>query len=309
LIVTEKLPDTCGIYKITNINNGKTYVGKTVNFRRRRNDYVSAFNKQNMKKINEYFLNALNKHGIENFIFEIVEECEVEETAERELFWIKKLKTTNQEKGYNLRMDSSTGMMVHKKTRDKIGRRIKQEFKNGIRSPEKVSKFFKEFWKNKDNVDRMTESLRETRSSFFVQKRRDGTVVNVWRNIHQLLGCNPHYKWQNIYAACNGNKKTHWGYVWEKRKEIPKEYEKYLRNDEYEGFVRYKDGERIYKNRKTKVYVVTDKDGNTRVLDWKNFKSEFPGGCSKFSKKKSDRIEIKGSIIKRFYTQEYEEQQ
>lgn len=305
MIVSEKLPDTCGIYKITNKVNGKVYVGKTTNFRKRRNCYVSDFNKQKIDKINQRFLNSMNKYGIENFNFEIIEECEKEETAERELFWIEKLETTNPEIGYNLRIDSSTGMITHQSTRDKISRRVKKEFEQGIRSPEKTSKFFTEFWKNKENVDRMIDSLIEKRSSFFIQKNRDGTIVNIWKNIHQLLSCNPYYKWQNIYAACNGSKEISYGFRWEKVKKIPKEYEIHVRNDEYKSYFKYKGGERLYRKTNKKTYVVTDKNNNVRVLDWNELKSEFPNAPSKFSRKKSNKIEIKGNTIERFRSDEY----
>jgi group I intron endonuclease len=44
----------------------------------------------------------MRKHGIENFTFEIIEECEDSKTDERERFWIAEFDCCNSEKGYNL---------------------------------------------------------------------------------------------------------------------------------------------------------------------------------------------------------------
>lgn len=82
------------IYKITNKVNGKSYIGQTrytVEFRWRQHQY---------KKDNSYFHNAIHKYGVENFIVETIEECNVEDLNSREIFYIAKYDTFNN--GYNL---------------------------------------------------------------------------------------------------------------------------------------------------------------------------------------------------------------
>jgi group I intron endonuclease len=76
------------IYKITNKINGKVYIGKTnytteKRFREHQNDYKKIRNEKRP------LYSAMNKYGIENFEIEELEKCEVEESEEREKYWIK----------------------------------------------------------------------------------------------------------------------------------------------------------------------------------------------------------------------------
>ena len=57
------------IYKITNLINGKIYVGKSKNPKVRWRQHKSHSKKRNTKL---YY--AMRKYGIENFIFEVLEE-------------------------------------------------------------------------------------------------------------------------------------------------------------------------------------------------------------------------------------------
>lgn len=82
------------IYKITNKVNGKSYIGQTrytVEFRWRQHQH---------KKDNTYFHNAIHKYGANNFIVEILEECDLKDLNSREIFYIAKYNTFK--KGYNL---------------------------------------------------------------------------------------------------------------------------------------------------------------------------------------------------------------
>lgn len=53
-----------------------------------------------MKKGTTALYKAMNKYGIDNFIFSILEECPVEKLDEREIFWISQLNSYL--KGYNM---------------------------------------------------------------------------------------------------------------------------------------------------------------------------------------------------------------
>jgi hypothetical protein len=44
----------------------------------------------------------MRKHGVENFIFEIIEECSDSTIDDRERFWISELDSMNSNKGYNI---------------------------------------------------------------------------------------------------------------------------------------------------------------------------------------------------------------
>lgn len=78
-----------GIYKITNIVNQKVYIGQAVDIQKRIKQHLNdAFNSK--RREYEYPLSrAIRKHGVENFINEVLETCDRSELNEKEIYWIK----------------------------------------------------------------------------------------------------------------------------------------------------------------------------------------------------------------------------
>lgn len=77
----------CGIYKITNLTNGKIYIGQSVNiYQRWRAEKSRSFNPTSIE-FNCAKARAFRKYGIKNFHFEIIEECKPEQLNEREIYW------------------------------------------------------------------------------------------------------------------------------------------------------------------------------------------------------------------------------
>lgn len=87
----------CGIYKITNIINGKCYIGQSVDIRKRWRAHLRVAN-------TDFNLlhRAFQKYGVENFTFEIIEYCARKELNEREKYWINYYDSHNPDKGYNM---------------------------------------------------------------------------------------------------------------------------------------------------------------------------------------------------------------
>ena len=70
-----------GIYKITN-PSGKVYIGQSIDIEKRFKRYNKLHCKQQYK-----LYNSLKKYGVENHIFEVIEECEINQLNNRERYW------------------------------------------------------------------------------------------------------------------------------------------------------------------------------------------------------------------------------
>lgn len=74
------------VYKITNTINGKIYIGQTENADpyKRFEEHLKEYKRPRCK--NRPLYSAMNECGVENFKFEVIEECE--DTKIREIYWI-----------------------------------------------------------------------------------------------------------------------------------------------------------------------------------------------------------------------------
>lgn len=87
------------IYCITNLINGKQYVGKTTSsVTKRFKEHCKDCKKREKEKRPLY--DAMNKYGIENFVAQELIECEIDELNSYEIMFIEKLNTFGKN-GYN----------------------------------------------------------------------------------------------------------------------------------------------------------------------------------------------------------------
>lgn len=91
--------DKGGIYKITNIDNNKVYIGKTTNFLSRWRTHTKRG--CGIERISGQLYDAMFEDGLEHYMFEVVEVCSKEEQAEKEKYWIEFYKSNQY--GYNQR--------------------------------------------------------------------------------------------------------------------------------------------------------------------------------------------------------------
>jgi group I intron endonuclease len=95
------------IYKITNQINGKIYVGKTTRERPeiRWSQHKDVARNVNGPRSQAHFYHALRKHGVENFVFTVIDEAHTEaELCAKEISWIGILESFDPAKGYNSTM-------------------------------------------------------------------------------------------------------------------------------------------------------------------------------------------------------------
>lgn len=101
IIIKEVIIISCGIYKITNIINGHSYIGLSKDIEKRWQNHIDHLNSK--KEFNKALYKAMRKYGLENFIIEILEECpeDNEILKERERYWISYYNTYNDREQYN----------------------------------------------------------------------------------------------------------------------------------------------------------------------------------------------------------------
>lgn len=239
-----------GIYSITNTINNKRYIGKSVNIKGRFWHHKNNLTKEeiNRKAVNRHLFNSVKRHGIDNFLFEILEcfiDFDENYSKERELYWMDFFNTCDRNFGYNLRRDSSTKMIVHEETRriisennmgsknpnygnywsDEQRARMSQVQKardhTSFYTPElraKLSKASKLIMSNPETRKKLSESVRKAKEKkyCFIQYTRKGEFIKRWETVREIIESNPNYKWQNIYSVCNGYKPTYMNCIWKK---------------------------------------------------------------------------------------------
>lgn len=83
---------SCGIYKIENLINHKVYIGQSKNIEVRWRAHRTAKDDYSIHQ-------AIQKYGVENFEFSIIEECEPDQLNEKEIYWINQYNSYTE--GYN----------------------------------------------------------------------------------------------------------------------------------------------------------------------------------------------------------------
>jgi len=101
--------------------NGKSYVGSSVNIKRRWYDHRSSLNRGAHE--NPHLQNSWNKYGAESFYFGVLEFVDNKRTLiSREQYWIDLLEVVNFDKGYNI--SPSAGSCLGVKHSDETRKRI-----------------------------------------------------------------------------------------------------------------------------------------------------------------------------------------
>lgn len=116
-----------GIYIIRNLTNNKVYIGSSNNivkrFKTHKDELIDSIHK------NPHLQQSVDKYGIDNFSFELLEECIIEDLLIRECYYVQIHESLDGSKGYNLvlpkRIDDSVSNLEY--------RTRLSEIKKGIR--------------------------------------------------------------------------------------------------------------------------------------------------------------------------------
>lgn len=89
-----------GIYKITNLINGKNYIGQSIHIEQRWLEHCRNSTKSLIGQ-------AIKKYGKENFSFQILEECNQNDLNKKESFYIQQYNSISPN-GYNIVLESES---------------------------------------------------------------------------------------------------------------------------------------------------------------------------------------------------------
>jgi len=241
-----------GIYKIHCKTTDKVYIGKTSNFTQRKYSHKYHLTREvrNPKTTNRYLYNAVQKYGWDNFKMSLIECFIYYDEAyarQREFYWMDHYQSYLSDKGYNLRRDSKTKMIVHPKTRKRLSylfsgernpnynnkwtekqkkalsRKKKQMFLTGElfvsdETRKKISIKSSELWKDNKKKRVMADKVSKSKTIYkFYQYDKEGNLIKIWSSVKEILDNNPSYKRHNIYSAASGAKPTIYGYIWKKK--------------------------------------------------------------------------------------------
>lgn len=101
-----------GIYCIRNKVNGKVYVGQAQYVARR--VYEHKYHLERNSDKSTALQRAVNKYGLGNFEFCVLEMCSLDVINDREIFWIGEMKSNDKHHGYNLSTGGESGLRGYK---------------------------------------------------------------------------------------------------------------------------------------------------------------------------------------------------
>lgn len=200
------------IYKITNCINGKCYIGQT---RRSLNERLNSHVRERKSRP---LYNAIRKYGWDNFQVDILEQCEVEDLNDKEIYWISR-KNCLYPNGYNL--TTGGNQYSHNQyTKNKISR-IRQGIKfssvhiENIRKSRLGTTIPEEQKRKMSNSHKGVVHSHETREKLKLSQphRREvgrfnseGILIQKFSSISEagkMLNCSP----GNVSECCNGKRK------------------------------------------------------------------------------------------------------
>jgi group I intron endonuclease len=193
--IVRKLSKTplCGVYQIENTINNKKYIGQSIDIERR-------WNQHRYGKGSIILRNAINKHGINNFEFTILESIPIgnrdkmiDELTLIEEKWLSKEKPFLRENGYNINKSAKVNIPIER--------------------PEGYGEMISKIKIDNNHCGKAT-----------VQYDLEGNLIKVWKSaaqIERVLG----FKAENISACCLRKNKSSKGFIWRFKWDLVSKYD------------------------------------------------------------------------------------
>lgn len=106
-----------GVYKITCLKNNLFYIGSSWNLYKRYKEHTNDLKKN--RHTNDHLGNSWNKYGEANFLFEIIEECEINNILEREQYYLDTLFPWKRGVGFN-HSPTAKSILGFKKSKESV---------------------------------------------------------------------------------------------------------------------------------------------------------------------------------------------
>ena len=204
-----------GIYKITSPTN-KIYIGQSRDIKRRWKYYYS-----NIITIKQHIKlhHSILKYGVKNHKFEVIEECNIEQLDEREIYWINYYDSIKQ--GLNIGLGGSGGNGVLNKGKKHTFitiNKMKQWWNMNKKSrPQEVIDKIKQTKRNNPRIttNEMILKYRETapNKKIVEQYSLDEIKLAEFNSINEAARQTNSSK-DGISFCCNGRQNTSNGFIW-----------------------------------------------------------------------------------------------
>jgi group I intron endonuclease len=204
-----------GIYKITS-PSGKIYIGQSTNINKRWKLHIGMYFSHGINKIKR----SLLKYGPENHIFEIIEECTLEQLNEREIYWINYYNSVKE--GLNISLGGEGGNMIEE-IKLKISKAKKDHicYQNSERG-NKISKKLKgrkNIWgkgKEKQGLkqeNKFKQHLIKLHSKPIIQMDKNNNIIEEYSSILEASNHTLIHR-ENIGSVLRKKSKTAGGFIW-----------------------------------------------------------------------------------------------
>ncbi len=160
-MLNKNIKNISGIYKITNLSNGRFYIGSSCRVKYRMKAHYRELSRG--RHNNRFLQRCFDKYGENNFLFEIIEECKKEELLRLEQKYLDQFFTLEPNKIYNIIKivwDNKNNCPIN------YGNASKMRYDNAD-SKKKKSDATKRLWQNKSHQEHMSKIQSGERNPFY----------------------------------------------------------------------------------------------------------------------------------------------